>query len=163
MVSERTSDMVWNQVVDIKRLSRYWGAVASNMGRWHKWRMIVLLLPTTGAIVSLLQVLPGWMVLAVNALFAVLACWTVIGNPTERVVIVQEVSRRCHDLELKVEALWRDLDQLDDVQARRLADDLDREINHTTTRLIGIRIDNALNELCEADANRAIRHEYAVQ
>lgn len=163
MVSEATSDHVWNQVIDITRLARYWRRLSLKMTARNNWRTAVLVLPTTGAVVSLLNFLPEWAELAVNGVFAVFACWSVIGRPVEKLAAVREASRKCFDLETEVKKLWRDLGRLDDAQAIARADELDREINRVTTKPaeFGVLGDDDLNEACEAEAHQAIRQEYA--
>lgn len=163
MVSEATSDHVWDQLIDITRQTRYWRRLSLKMTVRNNWRTAVLVLPTTGAVVSLLNFLPELAELAVNGAFAVFACWSVIGRQVEKLAVVREASRKCVDLESEVKNLWRDLDRLDDAQVTKKAEELDREINRVTTKPaeFGVLGDDDLNDACETEAHRAIRQEYA--
>ena len=163
MVSDATRKQVWNQILDMARLARYYSKLATRMTRHNNLRMLFLALAATSAVVSLVNVLPSTVELIANLVIAVLACWMMIGNHSQKIAVVRGVSERCRELESDARALWLDLDKMDDDHARRKWKDLDSELNRVTSKPenAGVPNDDALNEACEAEAYRAIGQEYA--
>lgn len=163
MVSTATRNHVWNQLLDIARLARYYGRLSSRMTLRNNLRTGTLALAATSAAVSLLNILPAAVELVANVAIAGLACWMLIGNHAQKLAVVRGVSERCRELESETRSLWLNLDRLDDTQARTKWEDLDREINRVTSKpeSSGVPNDDALNEACEEEAYRAIGQEYA--
>ena len=162
MVSTETRNHVWNQLLDIARLSRYYGRLSSRMTLRNNLRAGTLALAATSAVASLLNILPAAVEVAANVAIAGLACW-MMGNHAQKLAVVRGVSERCRELESETRSLWLNLDRLDDAHARTKWEHLDREINWVTSKpeSSGVRNDDALNEACEAEAYRAIGQEYA--
>ncbi len=164
MVSDGARNHVWSLVLDLERLARYYNKLASGLARKHRLGTAVIAFAATSAVVSLLQLFPPQVELVANAVIAILACWMLVNNFSQKLIVARGVGERCRELETDARALWLSLETLDDAEARRKWEDLCKEMNRVTSKpeSAGILNNDALNEECAAEAYDVIKQEFAI-
>lgn len=163
MVSTATRNEVWYQLLNASRVARYYGKLSSRMTARNNGRVWAVAFFATSAVVSLLNVLPGWVEIAANVMIGGLALWMLVGNHSQKLSVVNGVLEKCSELETEAQLLWLNLDQLSDSEAMRKFGELEREASRITAKpeIAGVANDEALNQTCAEEAYQVLSHKYA--
>ena len=163
MVSTATRNEVWYQLLNASRVARYYGKLSSRMTARNNGRVWAVAFFATSAVVSLLNVLPGWVEIAANVMIGGLALWMLVGNHSQKLSVVNGVLEKCLELETEAQLLWLNLDRLSDSEAMQKFGELEREASRITAKpeVAGVANDEALNQTCAKEAYQVLSHKYA--
>lgn len=165
MATEQTRNAVWQELLDVARLVRYYEALADRQRRNHLIVRFFLLAAAAGGIAALLDVLPAYVQLAAGGLVALLVAWDFVADYAKKAAVLHAISLECSALEIEWRELWADVNEhdLDDARARRENQRLARRVLEVTgwAGRADIREDRKLNEKCEEAAHRVVADRYA--
>lgn len=165
MATEQTRNDVWQELLDVARLVRYYESLSDRYKRCHSIIRFFLLAAAAGGIAALLDVLPAIVQLVAGGLVALLVAWDFVADYARKAAVLHVVSLECSALEIEWRELWAAVNKcdLDDAVARRKNQRLAQRANEATGRAghADIREDRKLNEKCEKDAYRVVADWYA--
>jgi len=165
MVSDQTRNEVWQDLLDVSRLVRYYDALSDVHRRNHAIIRFVLLAAAAGGIASLLDLLPPIAQLAASGFIALVVAWDFASDYARKAAVLHTISLECGLLEIEWRDLWNDANNPDasDDEVRERNAQLSRRIAGATGRAgdAGIRENRKLNEECERAAYRIIEDKYA--
>ena len=165
MVNEQTRKDVWQDLLDVARLVRYYEALSDRYRRNHSIVRFLLLAAAAGGIAALLDLLPAIAQLIASGLVALLVAWDFISDYAKKAAVLHAISLECSRLEIEWRELWADVNDhnADDAEVRRKNQLLARKVLEVTgwAGQADIREDQKLNEKCEDDAYRIIEDRYA--
>lgn len=164
MVSEQTRNDIWQDMLDVARLVRYYEALAERHLRRHLLLRIFLLLAAASGIASLVELLPEYFQLLAGVGITVLVALDFALNYARKAAVLNLISMECTALENKWMDLWAKLGRLDEDEALRETYRLSRQLAEVTgwAGHAEIREDRALNERCEEVAFDAVASRYAL-
>ena len=164
MTTDQTRNAIWQGLLDIARLVRYYEALSDRYRRNHFTIRLLLLIAATGGVAALLELLPEGVQLLAGALVAVLVALDFVTDYAKKAAILHAISIECSALEIEWQGLWGDLDNLGDTEAREHHARLSRRLANITGAAghADIREDQKLNEQCEAAAYRVIQDQYGI-
>ena len=155
---------VWQELLDVARLSRYYEALAERHRIKQSIVSFVLLLSAMTGISSLFEVLPPIAYVISSAAIAIVVVWGFIGNHSRKQALLSLVSQECARLEFEWESLWAEINtyQIDEEEAQRRNRELAERLSEVTAwpGLISVRHSRALNRKCLEAANSHIRDKY---
>ena len=163
MVTEQTRNAVWQELLDVARLVRYYEALSDQHRRNHLIVRFLLLAAVAGGIAALLDLLPAMAQLVAGGLIALLVAWDFVSDYAKKAAILHAISIECSAMEIEWQALWLELETISDAEARRENTRLSRRIVDVTgwAGQADIREDRKLNEECEKTAYRVVTDRYA--
>lgn len=164
MVTDPTRNDVWQGLLDIARLVRYYEALSDRHRRNYFTIRLLLLIAATGGVAALLELLPDGIQILAGALVAVLVALDFVTDYAKKAAVLHAISIECSALEIEWEDLWGNLENLGDTEARQNHAGLSRRLANITGAAghADIREDRKLNEQCEAAAYRVIQNQYGV-
>ena len=164
MITDHTRNDVWQGLLDIARLVRYYEALSDRHRRHHFAIRLLLLIAATGGVAALLELLPDGIQILSGALVAVLVALDFVTDYAKKAAVLHAISIECSALEIEWEDLWGNLENLGDAEARENHAGLSRRLVHVTGAAghADIREDRKLNEHCEAAAYQVIQDQYGV-
>ena len=124
MVSDRTRQEVWQELLDIDRTCRYYEAVHSSATQWHFFIRIATLLLIAGSITAILDLLP-WFNSIITAIVAVLVTgltvWDAVSGYPKKAAIAQAIHFQCSKLRVELRDLWLSVDDetVDEAEIRQ--------------------------------------------
>ena len=165
MATDQTRNDVWQDVLDVARLVRYYEALSDRYRRNHLIVRFLLLAAAASGIAVLLGLLPEIVQLLAGGLIALLVAWDFVADYAKKAAVLHAISLECSALEIQWRELWADVNELDfdDAEARHQNRRLERGIMEVTGRAghADIREDRKLNEKCEDVAHKVIAERYA--
>ena len=163
MVAERTRNAIWQELLDVARLVRYYEALSDQHRRNHLIVRFLLLAAAAGGIAALLDLLPAMAQLVSGGLVALLVAWDFVSDYAKKAAILHAISIECSVLEIEWQDLWLELETISDPEARRENTRLLRRIADVTgwAGHADIRENRKLNEECEKAACRVMTDRYA--
>ena len=165
MVSDQTRNAVWQEILDVARLVRYYEALADRHRFRHSMIRFLLLAAAAGGIAALLELLPPVAQLVAGGLVALLVVWDFISNYAKKAAVLHAISLECSYLENEWRELWLDINNgtTDEDDARNRNNRLARRIADVTgwAGHADIRENRKLNEKCEEAAYRVVVDQYA--
>ena len=99
MVSERTRNEVWRELLDAARLTRYYEALADRHRPNHTLTRLFLLATAASGIAALLDVLPDVVRLVAGGLIAFVVAWDFVADYAKKAAILHAISLGCSTLE----------------------------------------------------------------
>lgn len=164
MVTEATRRAVWNDLLDVSRVTRYAEAMGSRYRLLHLWIRFGLLLAASGSMATFLDVLSShWRVgfgLAITALIVadfMLDCAT-------KIAVLGSAKRECGVLESEWRELWLDVDlpESTDAEIRRRNMELVQRFGRATSSMDAqVRVSDRVNVLCTEAAYKVTGELYA--
>ena len=165
MASSETRSDVWQELLDAARLVRYYEALSDRHRIKHSIVRFLLLASAVGGIGALLDLLPDKAQLIAGALVALLVIWDFMADYAKKAAILHTISKECSDLEIKWQALWREVNRAesDDGEIRFQIEQLARRAREVTGRAgdADIRVDHKLNQKCAESAYKVTAERYA--
>lgn len=165
MVSAQTRNDVWQELLDVARLVRYYEALADRHRRNHKIVRFLLLAAAASGIAALLALLPAKAQPVANGLVALLVAWDFVSNYAGKAAVLQAISLQCSLLKVEWSKLWADINDGDvsDAEARDKNYRLARRISEVTgwAGQADIMEDPKLNEECAKVAYKVMADRYA--
>lgn len=163
MVAEQTRNAIWQELLDVARLVRYYEALSDQHRRNHLIVRFLLLAAAAGGIAALLDLLPAMAQLVAGGLVALLVAWDFVSDYAKKAAILHAISIECSAMEIEWQNLWLELENISDAEARRENTRLSRRIADVTgwAGQADIRENRKLNEECEKAAYRVMAERYA--
>ena len=165
MVSERTRNEVWRELLDAARLARYYEALADRHRRNHTLTRVFLLATAASGVAALLDLLPDAARLVAGGLIAFVVAWDFVANYAKKAAVLHAISLECGALEEEWRALWIDAndDGAEDSEVQRRNRELSRKIMAIAgwAGHVDVREDRKLNEECEEAAYRIMAERHA--
>ena len=167
MVTEQTRNAVWQELLDVARLVRYYEALSDRHRRNHIIVRFLLLVAAASGIAALLDQLPAIAQLIAGGLIAVLVVWDFVSDYAKKAAVLHVISLECSALEVEWRELWADINDNEsnttDAEARGKNRKLALRISEVTgwAGHADIREDRKLNEKCEETAYRVVADWYA--
>lgn len=164
MVTEQTRNAIWQELLDVARLVRYYEALSDQHRRNHLIIRFLLLAAAAGGIAALLDLLPAMAQLVAGGVIALLVAWDFVSDYAKKAAILHAISTECSAMEIEWQALWLELENISDADARRENTRLSRRIADVTgwAGQADIREDRKLNEECEKAAYLVVTDRYAI-
>ena len=110
MVSENTRDMVWGDLLDAKRLARYYAALSDRYRRRQNVIRLILFLSAASGIAAFVDVLPKYFELVFGVLMAVVLAIDFVSDNAKKSAILHTISVECSRLGNSWEELWVAID-----------------------------------------------------
>lgn len=165
MVSETTRNEVWQSLLDVARLIRYYDAYANRRRLYHFILRGLLLFAAAGGVANMLAVFPDFVVPAVSAAIAVLVVVDFACNYARQAAVLHAIGRECGKLEVEWKNLWANMNagSVSDKKAMSINQELARQLLEATLWAgdADIREDRKLNEKCAEDAYKVMVEHYA--
>ena len=165
MVSDEIRNEVWQDLLDVTRLVRYYAALSDRYKRNYNIVRVLLFAAATSGIAAFLDVLPPIAQLISGMGIALIIAWDFVSDYGRKAAILHAIRLQCSELESEWHALWRSVD--DGTIANEEALEGNRQLLQRITSLTGnagyadIREDQKLNEIHAADAYKVIEDRYA--
>lgn len=151
-MTTQNRDAIWNGLLDVARLDRYYSALATRFQRRHVGFNFFIAISSLGAATILLVEWPQW----ISALFflavAGMVTWTHYAEYSKKATIALMVSKQCRELGISWRELWREQDA-PDTSAR--ISELSRQLNEITD--VDLDIDEKLNVRCAERRTKFVR------
>lgn len=164
MVTDHTRNDVWQGLLDIARLVKYYEKLSDRHRHNHFRLRLLLLIAATGGIAALFELLPDFIQTLAGVLVAVLVALDFVTDYAKKAAVLHAISIECSELQTEWEYLWGNLENLGDTEARENHAGLSRRLVNVTGAAghADIREDRKLNEHCEAEAYQVIQDQYGV-
>ena len=163
MAQQHDIDQAWLGLLDAERMSRYYRTMAARLQRWHMGLTAFVALGATGAVGSLLVDAPDWVAELLAVAVAAAAVWNYTYGHASKAAMMGTVGNSCADLALRWRNLWAVLEALDDDEARREIQGLQRREQEATKHLPAhLASRHRLNVKCAEEAYAVLGAEYAV-
>ena len=162
MVSEQVRNAVWQDMLDVARVIRYYDALSDRYKHNQAVIRFLLLIAVAGGIGALLDLFPEIAQLISGGLVALLVAWDFISDYARKAAILHVISIECSALEIEWQSLWFKIETLDDDTALNENTRLLRRISDVTgwAGQANIREDRKLNEECERVAYEVMEARY---
>ncbi len=164
MISDQTRNDIWQELLDVARLVRYYEALCNQYQRRHSFLRISLLFAATGEIGALLAVLSTTIQLTIGVIIALLVAWDLVSNYAKKAAVLHTISIECSELENKWRELWADINnaQVGEAEAQRKNKELAQKLLDVTERagVADIQENRKLNEKCEKAAFQVVVDRY---
>ena len=170
MLSDRTRQEIWNELLDVDRACRYYEAVYARATKWHLIIRVAVLVALAGGIAAILDFLPGptavyQVVLA--ALIAALTVWEAVANYAKKAAVSHAIYIQFTKLRVQLRDLWLLVDDevVDEADVRRRVREL-ALMSGETENWAGasdITPNAKLNERTQKDAFNIVSDRYKEQ
>ena len=165
MVSDRTRNEVWQQLLDAARLVRYYDSLADRNHRKDSALRYLLLASAASGVAAVLELLPGIAQLIAGALIGLLVIWDIVVDYGRKAAVLHVIGLECQEIEGDLEKLWLEVDDADadEEDLRSKTNALGRKLTHVTSwaRHVNVREHSKLNEECAAAAYQVAADRYA--
>ena len=167
MISDRTRLEVWNGLLDIDRVCRYYEVVHAKAARWHLYIRLAVLVSVAGGVAAILEFLPGptgvYQVILVTSI-AVLTIWEIVSNYAKKAAVAHAIYIQSSMLRVQLRELWLsvDDDSVDEADVRRRVREL-ALISGEVENWAGasdITPDEKLNKRTQNDAYAVVNDRY---
>lgn len=165
MVSDQIRNEVWQDLLDVTRLVRYYAALSDRYKRNYNIVRGLLLIAATSGIAAFLDALPPIAQLISGVGIALIVAWDFVSDYGRKAAVSHAIRLQCGELENEWRDLWRNVD--DGTIANEEALHSNRQLLQRITSLTGnagyadIREDHKLNETQAADAYKIMEERYA--
>ena len=166
VTNEITRNAIWQELLDVTRLGRYYDALADKYRRKHFFIRLLLFLAATGEILAFLSLFPDHAEQAIKLLagffIAVLVAWDFISDYAKKAAVLHTVGMECGRLETEWKSLWNELGNISEDEALEKNKDLSMRISEITgwAGQAGINEDSELNRKCTMETYEVIREKY---
>ena len=166
MVSDQMRLAVWQNLLDVARLVRYYEALADKNRYRHSIIQFLLLVSAFSGIAALLKLLPEFVQLVAGGLIAILVAWDVVAGYAKKAAVLHTISYECIALEVEWSELWAAINSAEssDTEAREKNKQLEEKCLNVTgwAGPANIRVDQKLNAKCEEVAYKVMAERYAI-
>lgn len=165
MVSDQTRNDVWQDLLDVTRLVRYYGALSDRHRRNHSAIRLLLLAAAAVGIAALLDLLPQIVQLIAGGIIALVVAWDFVSDYAKKAAVLHTINIDCGLLEIEWRELWNEANdpEASDAEVREKNRRLAERISYVTARAGNANIpeNRKLNEECEKSAYKVIQDKYA--
>ena len=169
MVTNETRNAIWQELLDVARLVRYYEAMSDRYRRNHSIIRIILFLAASGEVIILLKLFPenvqSYAVSLIAGLIAIIVAVDFVCDYAKKAAVLQTISMECSRVEVEWKALWDEISILDDNDALQRNSQLARRISEITgwAGQASINEDIKLNQECTTAAYKVMKDKYATQ
>ena len=117
MVSENARDMVWGDLLDAKRLARYYAALSDRYRRRQHILRLILFLSAASGIAAFMDILPEYFELVFGVLMAIVLAIDFVSDNAKKSAILHTISVECSRLGNSWEELWVAIDDVNSTDA----------------------------------------------
>ena len=164
-VNEATRTAVWQEMLDVARLVRYYERMASRQQRRRHAARFVLLAPAMAGMAAVVSALPEAVTVVSGAVIAFFVAWDILADPANKAAVLDSIRRDCSEAEVELDALWGEIqaDAVSEAEARRTLAGLARRVARATDRAGSAHVptNERLNVECEEAAFKVMRNRYA--
>ncbi len=162
MASEHTRNAVWQDMIDINRLVRYYHALADRYQRKRNILRLVLFAAATGSVTAFFELLPEIVYPISSGIIPLCIALDFAQDYSTKTAVLRSVTHDCQSLEIEWQTLWNRQAQLNDNEIIQQNTQLSQRLNMIAekTDSIGIRENTALNEKCTDDAYQIMSDYY---
>lgn len=164
-VTGATRNAVWQEMLDVARLVRYYDRMARGQQQRHLGIRVALFASATAGVASAIAALPEAVRTASGALIALLVAWDFLADYANKAAILGVIRGECCEVEDDLAELWGRVqsESVTDGDARRTLAGAKRRMTRATARAgaANISTDERLNVRCEEDAFKALSERYA--
>ena len=164
-VTGATRNAVWQEMLDVARLVRYYDRMARQQQQRHLAIRIVLFASATAGMASAIDALPEVVRIASGALIALLVAWDFLADYANKAAILGVIRGECSEVGDELAELWGRIqsNSANDDDARLALANLKRRVTRVTARAgaANISTNERLNIRCEEDAFKALSDRYA--
>ena len=171
MISPTARNELWQNLLDINRMCRYYESLHSINTRKHFVVRVATLVLITGGITAVLDVIPnvdGFVTKTLVALPAVvLTIWDALANYSKKAAVAHASMVQSAKLRAELQDIWLEAedDDVDEAGIRRRA----RELSFTIAEIEGwagandLQVDQKLNERTAKDAYKVVAERYGAK
>ena len=134
MVTESTREAVWKALIYSARRGRYCGALANRYQRRDRIIRSLLLASVMGSVTTFVAALPAGAQAVVGVVVAGVLIADFVRKPARNATLLGLIRDECDQSKGALKELWMDLPTIDDAEARRRLDDLNRRLQHVTSK-----------------------------
>lgn len=134
MVTESTREAVWLALIYSVRWGRYYGALANRHQRRDRIIRSLLLASVMGSVTRFVASLPVRAQAVVGVAVAAVLIADFVLEPARNATLLGLIRDECDQSKGALRELWMDLPKIDDTEARRRLDDLNRRLLHVTSK-----------------------------
>lgn len=169
MIQETTRNIIWQDMLDVNRLVRYYEAISNRYHRNYLTTRFVLLFGATGGFISLLDLIPenyrGAVQAAASVIIAVTIVWDFLADHGKKAAVLEQISVECSKLQADWKELWNLIETyaIEDEEAQKINSQLNQQLSAVTGRAeaASVRVNRKLNEKCTDDAYQVVAERYA--
>ena len=164
MVTEATRRVVWNDLLDVARVTRYAEAMGSRYRLLHHSIRFGLLLAASGSMATFLDVLPNQWRVVFDLAIAVLIVADFMLDGATKIAVLTSTKRECDVLGTEWRELWLDVDlpESTDADIRRRNVDLGQRFGRATSTMDAqVRVNARTNVLSTEAAYKVTQERYA--
>lgn len=134
MVTEGTREAVWLALMHSARWGRYYGALANRYQRWERIVRGALLGSVMGSVTTFVAALPPIAQIFFGGVVAAVLIADFVLKPAQNATLLSLIRDECDQAKGALKELWMDLPSIEDAEARRRLDDLNRRLQHVTSK-----------------------------
>ena len=166
-VSTKTRTAIWNEMLSISRVVRYYEALSAVYRRNYQcWRALIVVV---GASASISPLLVGWNVVQpiAGGFLGVLIAWDFFADSATKAAQLANVRSECGELQVEYKKLWNSLGHVDDyADETSVVTEYERLLNRSVlvgakATSIGVAENRKLNEICAEEAYIVVSNAYA--
>ncbi len=163
MVTDETRNAVWQELLDVARLVRYYEAMADRHRRNHLVVRFVLLATAMGGVVAFFDLLPASVRLLLGAGIAGVVSWDLLSRYASKAAVLHAVSMECSLMETELRDVWLRLETMEDDEARREWLRVSRRLAEVKgwAGQAGVAEDGKLNVECAEAAYATMQEQHA--
>ena len=165
VVTGATRNAVWQEMLDVARLVRYYDRMARRRQQRHFGIRIALFASAAAGMAAAIDALPDGVRVASGALVALLVAWDFLADYANKAVILGVIRGECSEAGDELDELWGRVqsNSVGDGDTRRTLAGLKRRVTRVTARAgaANISTNERLNVRCEEDAFKALSDRYA--
>ena len=159
-VTTETRNAIWYTTQDSARWGRYYGILTDRYRRREVCIRSILMGSVMGAITTLIATMPPIAQALVGVVVGLTMIFDFVLHPSRTAAVLGLIRDECDQTRTALEELWRDLPTIEDGEARRRFDSLNRHLEHVTAK-DPVTVDGALNESSARDAFKELEARYA--
>lgn len=167
MVTPETRNAVWQELLDIDRCARYYGALSDKYRKKYVTVRILMLVAALVEIIAFLPFSPGEakeiIKAAAGVLIAASVIWEYFSDYSGKTAILRILNKELGKLEVEWKALWVELPSLDNNVAIRRNTELDRRATEAVNMAVDFNEDNELNQQCTEATYKVMEAKYAAR
>ena len=171
MVTEQTRHDIWDQMLDVARLVRYYEALADKHRLYYfliRGTLVVSALIGSAGLLNILDFFPQDIQVFVTTfagfVLALVTAWDIVANHARKAAVLHAISKECSLLEIEWKDLWADIysHQSGDSVIRKKNKQLAYRLTEVTAWAgdADIRENRKLNEKCESTTHHIMREKY---
>lgn len=169
MVTEQTRKDIWDEMLDVARLVRYYEALSDQHRRKHLTIRYLLIASAVSGTAALLELFPD-QIQDVIQIFAgcaigLIAAWDIVTNYARKAAVLHAISKECSLLEIEWRDLWAEANNNDSDDAKIRSENryLAKKLSEVTGWAgdADVQENRKLNEECETTAHKVMEEKYA--